>query len=670
MPAALSYPPPRDVVARTLIWAGAAACVGGFLVHRMWTSLPAARFGETLVLAALAVLLAWPCVRLRQWAWADALALVWCVALAVFGGLVPALAVAILVATAMTLGAMLAGAGRPWLAGPTGAALVAGVAGWGLPFAVHRTWVYALVCAVVIMGGRHILRLQGGHAWTAWRGAVDSAPRAAAWSVVALGLASAGSWLPTMQYDDLAYHLGLPWQLLLHGRYTLDPTHQVWALAPWAGDVLHGIAQVIARAEARGALNAVWLASTAVGLWCLCARLGMRPAMRWGVLALFASLPLLTALTAGMQTELPAAAVTVALAALVFEPEPRPRDALVIAVLTGFLLALKPLHAITALPLVGLGVWRCRSLLRAVPRTAVAMPVVAAAIGGASYAYAWWIAGNPVLPLFNATFRSPCFAPQDFSDGRWSAGFDATLPWDMTFRTSAYLEGWDGGFGFVLVAFAGAVVAALTWRETRALMLCALVALLAPLVLMQYARYAFVGLVLLLPPAVAACERALSARTAAALVACVVVLNLAYQSNANWMLHTGAIKRAVGTFGQDEPLLARYAPERVLAARIRSRSANARVLDLEGAAHAEFAGHGRTTTWYAPRWETARVQADGDASGLAWSALLRRERITDVLLRPASLTAPRRAGLQRIGAHPAMTVGEAQWWRIPQPGVQ
>ena len=35
---------------------------------------------------------------------------------------------------------------------------------------------------------------------------------------------------------------------------------------------------------------------------------------------------------------------------------------------------------------------------------------IAFAVGGSSYAYAWGITGNPVLPLLNATFRSPYFA--------------------------------------------------------------------------------------------------------------------------------------------------------------------------------------------------------------------------------------------------------------------
>src|SRR3546814_17109986 len=115
---------------------------------------------------------------------------------------------------------------------------------------------------------------------------VTASPRAATCAVLLLGIASTGAWSPTLQYDDLAYHLGLPWQLMQHGRYGLDPSHQVWALAPWAGDTLQAVAQVVAREEARSALHVAWLAATAAGLWRLGALLCLHPAMRWATAAL------------------------------------------------------------------------------------------------------------------------------------------------------------------------------------------------------------------------------------------------------------------------------------------------------------------------------------------------------------------------------------------------
>lgn len=664
MPAASYYPQARDVAARALIWSGVAACAAGLLVHGTWRFLPVGRFAESLLLAGLVSLLAWPLVRLRRWAWADALAVAWLFALVALTGVVPALAVAVIVLAGSAIGGLVVGRERPALAWLTGSAALAGTVGWLLPLPVHRVWIYLPVFALLILWQRHALHDQARAAWTGWRGAVDSAPRPAALSMLLLGLASAGAWLPTMQYDDLAYHLGLPWQLMLHGRYQLDPTHQVWALAPWAGDVLQALAQVVARQESRSALNVVWLAATGAGLWHLSGQLAMRASLRWAVLALFASLPLLTALMGGMQTELPAAAVTVALATLVLRDRADWRSLLAAGPLAGMLFALKPLHALAALGLLVLAAWRWRHGIlrqrRALGDALLALLLVA----GSSYTYSWIVAGNPVLPLFNALFGSPYFPGHNFEDARWAAGFGPDLLWMLTFRTSAYLEGWDGGFGFVLVALAGPMLLALLDRRYRALAACGLIALILPLAAMQYARYAFVGLVLVLPAAVAALDRGLPKHWTKVLVA-VCVLNLSFQANSNWLLHTGGVKRSLTSLGHDPKLFARYAPERMLAAAIRERSPGAVVLDVSGAAHAEFAGSGRTTLWYSPRLQRARLVADADPGGDAWAALVRRERITELLVRPASLTVAQRAGLMELGAHPVMTVGLAQWWHVP-----
>src|SRR5690606_19299387 len=164
-----------------LVLGGGGALVAGALIDRTWEALPhPQRLAETVVLAVLAVLAALALRAWRGWPAASGLALVAIAGVAVFDGPLPLLA-----ALLLALGA----------AGPGALA-----------------------------------------AWEAARGA---APRAAFLATLVLFLASTGTWVPTMQYDDIAYHLGLPHQLQATGAYALDPTHHVWALAPWAGDVLH-----------------------------------------------------------------------------------------------------------------------------------------------------------------------------------------------------------------------------------------------------------------------------------------------------------------------------------------------------------------------------------------------------------------------------------------------
>lgn len=670
MPTSPDVPRPPRSAQTWLIWAGALACVAGWVAHRLWIELPWGRFGETLALGALVALAAWPAVRWRAVTWASALAVAWSVLLVVMAGPLPTLAALALLAAAAAIGGAIAGATRPLLGVVVGLALVAGLVGWLLPLPVHRTWVLAITLAVPIAWRQRALRDQAGSLRDGWRDAVATSPRAAAGSVMLVGLASAGAWLPTMQFDDLAYHLGLPWQLLERGRYALDPSNQVWALSAWAGDVLHGVAQVVARAEARGPLNAAWLLLSCAALWRLAGAIGVTGAMRWAPVAVFASLPLTAALQGSMQTETAATAVTLWLATLAVDTrDPSSRRGLwIAATLFGLLLGLKLVHAAAAAPLLAWVAWRHRAAWRFFPLAAGA----ALAIAGSSYVYAWAVASNPVLPLFNATFRSPFFAPVDFNDGRWHAGFGPALPWRLTFDTSNYLEGWDGGFGFVLVALAGAALVALGDRRSRALAVCALAAMTIPLAGLQYARYAYPGLVLLLPALALALQSRLTARPAAVLLAALCVANLAYQTNAQWMLHTGAIKRSVGALGRDAPLLARYAPERVLIAALREQRGVGPVLLLDSSnpAHAELGPRGRTTAWYDPSWETTRASAERDPSGRLWVAAWTQRGIGDLILRPTALTAAQRTALSLAGARRMRVVGEAEWWRLPRAGAQ
>ena len=295
--------------------------------------------------------------------------------------------------------------------------------------------------------------------------------------------------------------------------------------------------------------------------------------------------------------------------------------------------------------------------------------VAVAAVSGSSYTYAWLLTGNPVLPLLNDVFHSPYFGAYNFDDARWHAGLSADLPWRLTFDTGRHLEGWNGGIGFVLVALSGAWLVALADVRTRGLTICATLALALPLLPLQYARYTHPGMVLLVPAMVAAVARALPPRRALWLLAGVCTLNLAFQANSQWFLHTGAVKRSLVALGRDAPLFVRYAPERLLAAALRVRApGTGRVLVLDPAApnHAELAGRGLTTAWYDPRLEAARFAADRDPSGAAWAALLQRERIAEAIVRPASLRPAQRAGLGLVGARRELVVGEAEWWRIPQ----
>ena len=663
--------PARDglrhpLIAEALCWAGLLACAGGIAATGLWRELPDGRFGESLLLAGIAALLAWPLRRWRGWSWAGALACTWLLLLALLTGPMPMIAVALLCAAAMALGGLAIGTSRPLLAWMCGLAMIAAAIGWTVSLPVHHSFVHGLVLVALVAWRRRALGLQLADCRARWRVATDASPRTAAWAVLLLGIASTGAWLPTLQYDDLAYHLGMPWQLMQHGRYALDPSHQVWALAPWAGDALQSVAQVVAREEARSALNAAWLVGTAAGLWRLCVLLGLQPALRWATVALFASLPMTAELLGGMQTETAGAAATVWLAVAVLEQGDGGLRRLVAgALLFGLLCALKPIHAIAAVPLLAWATWRHR---RGLPRPAALAGAVLLVLltGGSSYLQAWLVTGNPVLPLLNDVFGSPWFAQAGFNDARWQQGIGPDIAWRMVFNTSEYKESWNGGIGLVPVALSGAWLLALFDRRTRALAWCATLGMALPLLPLQYARYLHPAMVLLLPALVLVVQRWLPLRRGVILLALVCIGNLAFQANAGWLLHQGGPKRALLALGDEHTLFERFAPERALVAAIRKQAPDSgAVLLLSQPFHAELAGRGRSIAWYAPRMQAAAVAADADQSGAAWATLLDETGIAEVILDPDTTTAAQRAGLARIGARRERAAGNVEWWRIP-----
>ena len=642
-----------------LLWCGIALCAGGFGLHRMWQELPFPRAIEHGLLALLALAAAWPLQRWLRWTPTAALAMAWLLALVVCSGPMPVLAVALLAAVAIGLGSLL----MPGpVALPLGLAMIAGTLGWLLSLPIHHRAVYAIAClAVVAWRHKNILDI----VQAAWRGFEDDArasPNAACGALLLLGLASTAAWLPTMQSDDVAYHLGLPSQLQATAQYAMDARLQVWALAPWNGDVLQGVAQVLAGGEARGALNALWLLVAAGGMHGLAAACGGDAARRWWAVALMASLPLTMHLAAGMQTELAAMAWLPALAWLVLRDgaDAAWRTCAAGALLFGAPCGLKPMHGVVALPVLAWAAWRHR---RAIPWRALAagMPLVALA-GASSYVHAWWLTGNPLLPLFNGWFRSPYFPLRDFSDPRWSGRLDADILWDITFDTGRYFEAYAGGFGFVMIAMLGVWLLALRDGRTRGLAIAASSGLLITLLPMQYARYLQPTLVLLLPALVVAWP---SVRHGALAFWSLCVLNLAFATNASWMLRTGALKRDIAHPGDDTALFLRYAPERLLAARLPDDDALVLVLPGNYGALAELGQRGRNVSWYSPAWEAEFARVEADASGQAWTSLLQRERIAHVILDTRKTSAALRAGLARADARMADMAGESQRWSLP-----
>lgn len=659
----------RSMVPHMRKWA-AIALAAGFLALALgfWlTPLPESLslrhprvLATTLILALLAALVLARGLRLRL---GEALLLVLLIAHLVFAKAPAALAVLTMLGAALALGLRFAGsAAYPALAALVGLAVIAAISGWLLPFKLHHDWLYLSLGVAVIVRQRVAVAKAAGQMIAGFRRAVRRAPVPAAWAMLALFAASIGSWLPTVQHDDLAYHLALPAELAALGYYRMDASSQIWALAPWAGDVLHGIAQLLAGREARGTLNLLWLGLGGFFLHALVRRLGGGHALAWWAVALWASQPLLVFLVGGMQTELPAMVAVLAAGERLAAPRPCLRQGstlVVLAILAGFLLALKASHLITV---AALGLWL---LLRW--RGPIAVPMLGRAliasllVGGSSYAYAALLTGNPLFPLFNALFRSPELPPENFRDLRFGSGWLWDAPWQLSFATERFFEGRAGAAGFALLALLALTIVAVVRKRTRGAALAALAIALLTFWQIHYLRYLLPALSLLLAAQLAAL-RGLTPRTAALAMAPLCALQLLFQGASWWILDAGALSRTL-----DDPsgrqLLARFAPERLL---VRWLDPGHRVLYLARPSGAELAGRGFSLSHYDPalgadpRWREPPGSGQDPLIAAAWD-----HGITHILMAGHPDPAAIGARIRAAGGAPMAWEYDAQLWALP-----
>jgi hypothetical protein len=624
----------------SLVWAGPVLVAIGFLVERMWRSFPAPRAVETLVLAGVACGVAAIVRVLVRASFATSLALVFAVALICFAGLIPSAATLLMLAAAASIGGWTSGRRIDATAIVAGFALLAASIGWLLPFPLHYPFVYFLLSLVAVIAGRRRLVRAFGDYRNAWGVAVSESPRVAAFAVLAVGLASAGCWLPTVQFDDLSYHLGLPWQLSVLHYYRMDVQSQYWALAPWSGDILQAFPQVLTGGEARGAIDGVWLTMASVLGWQLASRLGATHFARWLAVALVASQPLIASLVGGMQAELPATAAALGFAVITtwVRFETNWRDVARFASIAGFLIALKTGFIAIVVPLLVLFFWRRRKHAR-LTEFGVGLLVFFFACGS-SYFYAALVTGNPFFPLLTKFFPSP-FPPTTMIDARWSASVDAAIVWRLTFDTAHYTEGWNGAAGFSLLGLLGALFIAVGYRSTGAMAGCAIVSFVAAIVTVHYFRYAFPAITLMIPIAVAAAATSVTARQLIYLGAALAVLNLGFQSCSYWTLHVGGIKQRV--LDGSDAIIERAAPERALLQTVRESDPNANVLFCSPGATfgAELAGRAFVTSHYDVELENMRLNADADVSGERWRTLFAYTDATYVIAstKNAALTA-------------------------------
>lgn len=551
----------------------------------------------------------------------------------------------------------------PWSRWLAGMAVVAAIVGWLLPFQVHGPRVYLLLSVVVVLLRWRSLAAQARLAVDGWQHATRANGASVALALLAAAVAALGLWLPTLNYDDNAAHLLLPDQLLSGGYYRLDVSSQVWAVAPWASNVLHGVAALLAAQEARAAVDALWLLFGMAGGYRLAIAIGGSARVGWAAAALFASHPLSAHFASTMQVDGASAAVLLHLAADVTAGKGRPRSVLVTGALLGLLAGLKTANAIYVFPVLA---WMAWGLLRerAAPKL-LALVLVAAVIGGSSYAYATLVTGNPVFPLFNAVFKSPYMPAVNFQDERWSAGIDWRTLWDLTFNTGRFAESYDGAAGIALLATLPGVVAELVRGQAGrwvALWFTAAGALLFWQV--QYLRYVFPAIAALSTIGLVGLARHLKPTVLYALTLGIVLVNIALMPTTSWIARDNHWARLARDGSAAWELIERAAvPERALLARLARQAPLACVLmaDPESPFVGGFSGRANAMAWYDPRLNEARVWADADAQGERWEQLLRAMGVTHVVGRHAP-GSPLTRALERLGLRRIDSAGAAELW--------
>lgn len=633
------------------------------------------RYVATLVIPAL-VLLGLARVYGRSLRAADLAVVVHALAFLSFAGLSVAAAALLVLSTAAVVGSLLLGADaiarRPLAGLLVGLALVVGATGWLLPFRIHEFPVYAVLACCVLLVGRHQFVDAARQGIRAWGEAADGNPWLAFLTVQVVGFAAMLCWLPSMNPDDNAAHLLLGKQLLAGGYARLDVSSQVFAVAPWFNNVLHGILAVLSGGEARPAVGLIWLVLGCVGAYRLAEALGARGGYPWLAAALYASHPLAAYFGMTLQVDGASAALLLHLLAVcvVWRRSDDPQDAVpwLQGALCGALIGLKITNAIYV-AVVGLWlIWRYGA--RRDYRDLLKVLTVALFVAGSSYGYAMLVTGNPLFPLFNGIFKSPYMATANFSDPRWHVGIGMLTPWNLTVASQRYMEAYPGAAGLALLGLSGAwVVSVASGRARRALLLFALATGLVVFWQVQYLRYIFPALAVACTVGVASIASVSAVRLAKIAVILLVIAQCGLIRTTSWILAAGAADELLAQGPSAvEGVERRFVPERALVRRLDAATQGRFCLLFAEASssYVALAPSGAfASTFYDPRIGALAEAAIADASGAAWRALIDRVGFTHVELRPAQAAPGLLLALEASGFVPVDTEGEAQIWTRP-----
>lgn len=576
-------------------------------------------------------------------------------------------------AITMALGAVAIGispdASRDGVASPPtliGLALMSAVVGWLLPFPMHDARLYLALFGVIALVRRKAITRHALATAGAWQSLAGAHPFWTTFACAAAALASLGLWLPSLNYDDNASHLILADQLLAGGYYRLDVSSQIWAVAPWANNVLHGVAALLAGQEARAAVNILWLLLGLSGAFRLARSLGATRVAALAAAAVFASHPLTTYFGSTMQVDGIVAAVLMHFAAEMVSAKGRIPAPIQAGALLGLLAGLKTSNVLyVLLPFA----WLCWNAHRHGEWKRLGkMVLMAAAIGGPSYFYALTITGNPVFPLFNAIFQSPYMPLENFHDSRWDTGVDWRSLWDLTFSTTRFAESYPGAAGIALLSLLPALsLEMFRNRPSRWVGAWLLVSGALMFVQIQYLRYVFPAIAVLCTVGVVGLSRFVPPKAFAAAIVALTLANFWLMPTTSWIAKTNpwAALLKQGN-AADRGIQQSIIPERALLARLQVISPQACVLMADQPFVAGAGGRVNAMGWYDPRLSQSRAWAEADATGARWQKVLSAVGASHVVIASKKGT-PLMNALNAVGYVRVDGEGEAELWASALP---
>lgn len=434
-----------------------------------------------------------------------------------------------------------------------------------------------------------------------------------------LGLAIIGwsvRWaaFPSMAYDDHAGHLRLWAELLTEKRALFDVKGQIWAVAPFASDLIYAGVSLVAGADARSAVNLM----LAIAVLALMARvlhqLRLPSWVQWLLVVLMATTPMLGNLLLTMQTELALAVIGMAGLRLVLDTKGGWRGQYVLGILacSAMCAAIKlpgVIFGTTMLLALAVSLWMQRGAARAelayLKWPALLVISVLAFVSAHSYATAWLATGNPLFPLYNAIFKSP-FAPiSNFSDPRWIHGFGIRSYVRAFFHTSEFFEGGNYTAGWQYLLLLPLALAAVWTSNIPARLRLALVPLLgfglAMFAATQYWRYVFpvMPIACVVMAALFIGKNGAVRKAAVALTVLCILANLAFYHRVSWMMDSPA--GTSYTQAEKQILVSQYAPAALLTEKVSQLAPGSRVLYPEDTPFgASLRGTPLYVNWYSP----------------------------------------------------------------------